>query len=56
MHHKHTETLLSHEIMSSTKPSEKGTIHITEMHSMDLPEKLLNAANRSPGPKAAFIV
>jgi hypothetical protein len=36
-------------MMSSTKPSEKGTMQRTEMHSGDLPENLRKAAKTSTG-------
>ena len=45
----HTETPLSHEMMSSTKPSAKGTMQRTEMHSTDFPEIFRKAAKTSTG-------
>jgi hypothetical protein len=52
-------------MMSSTKPSAKGTMQSTEIHSIALPEKFWNAANKSTGStrfwasdirKTAFII
>jgi hypothetical protein len=52
-------------MMSSTKPSAKGTMQSTEMHSTAFPDKFWKAANKSTGAtcfcasvigKAAFII
>jgi hypothetical protein len=40
-----------HEMMSSNKPSEKGTMQSTEMHSTALPKAFWNAAKTSTGSK-----